>query len=148
MCCPPEHTILNKSWPCEDKTRDKDDIKQHWVKNVCNKFKKPTDSAGAAKDFIIQCQKVQKIIHKKCESSLMGANSEHDDDCTDDSEYNYDEQEENSDNEENKNEDEDHNSLEDLLRLHCHHSKMKLRKMLQVKKVTYQMQTKEVMSNV
>ena len=54
-------TALYKERSSEDNTRDKDDIKQHWVENMCNKFKKPTGSAGGAKDFIIQCQKVQKI---------------------------------------------------------------------------------------
>ena len=47
---------------------------------MCNKFKMPTGSAGGAKEFIIMCQKVQKLIHKRCESSLMGADSGDDND--------------------------------------------------------------------
>ena len=39
--------------------------------NMCNKFKTPTGSEGGTKYFIVRCQKVQKLIHKKSESSLM-----------------------------------------------------------------------------
>ena len=66
-------------------TRYKDDIKHQWVEKMCNKFKKPTGGAGGTKDLIIQCQQVQKMIHKKSESSLLGAHSGDDDGSYDDS---------------------------------------------------------------
>lgn len=68
---------------------------------MCNKFKKPTFSAGGPKEFFGQCQKVQKLIHKKCESSLMGAHSGDDVDSKEKGFNNDDEyQEENSNNKE------------------------------------------------
>ena len=67
---------LYKERSCESDVRDKDDIKHHWVEKLCNKFKKPTGSAGGAKDFILRCQRVQAKIHKKCKSTLMGAHSD------------------------------------------------------------------------
>jgi hypothetical protein len=51
-------TYRDRSW--EDETRDKDNIKQHWVEKMCNKFKIPTVSAGTARAFTIRWQKVQK----------------------------------------------------------------------------------------
>jgi len=73
----------------EKDLHDKDDLTRHWVEKLCNKFKKPTGSAGGAKDFILACQKVQAKIHKKCESTLMGARSEEEDvdDSGSDDEY-------------------------------------------------------------
>ena len=35
----------------ENNIRDKDDVKRHFVENLCNKFKKPTGSAGGAKNL-------------------------------------------------------------------------------------------------
>ena len=55
---------------------DKDDIKRHWVEKLCNKFNKPTGNAGGAKDFILACQRVQAKIRKRCKSTLMGADSD------------------------------------------------------------------------
>ena len=51
---------------------------------MCNKFMKPTGSSGGTKDLILQCQKVQALIHKKYESNLMGGHSEEDDALGDD----------------------------------------------------------------
>ncbi len=51
--------------------RDKEDPKHHWREKCCNKFKKPTGKSGAATDFILKCQRVQLLIHKKNESSLF-----------------------------------------------------------------------------
>ena len=59
-------------------------MKRHWNEKMCNKFMKPTGSTGGARDFILRCQKVQALIDKKCESSLMGGHSEDDDESGDD----------------------------------------------------------------
>ena len=75
---------LYKERAKEEELRDKDDVKRHWNEKMCNKFMKPTGSAGGARDFILRCQKVQALIHKKCESSLMGGHSEDDDESGDD----------------------------------------------------------------
>ncbi len=59
----------------EAELRDKEDLKRHWREKCCNKFKKPTGKSGAATDFILRCQRVQLMIHKKNESSLLGDGS-------------------------------------------------------------------------
>ncbi|KAL7482784.1 LOW QUALITY PROTEIN: hypothetical protein ACHAW6_008448 [Cyclotella cf. meneghiniana] len=69
----------NKLLTCikrDPELHNKDDIKCHWVEKLCNKFKKPSGSAGGAHDFVLVCQRVQAKIHKKCESTLMGAHSD------------------------------------------------------------------------
>ena len=58
----------------ESEVRDKADVKRHWVEKMCNKFKKPTGQSGNAEDFILKCQRVQDLIHKKAEATLMGIN--------------------------------------------------------------------------
>ena len=74
---------LYKERSGESDLRDKDDVKRHWIEKMCYKFKKPTGNAGAASDFIRRCQKVQALIHKKCESTLMGSHSMEDSDHQD-----------------------------------------------------------------
>jgi len=57
---------------CESELRDKEDLKRHWREKCCNKFKKPTGKSGTATEFILKCQRVQLLIHKKNELSLLG----------------------------------------------------------------------------
>ena len=35
--------------------RNSDDLKKHWVKNLCNGMKKPTGKPGTNKDRIFRC---------------------------------------------------------------------------------------------
>ena len=60
----------------EGEVRGKEDLRRHWGEKCCNKFKTPTDQTGAANEFIFRCQRVQDLIHKKNESSLLGAGSD------------------------------------------------------------------------
>ena len=55
--------------------RDKEDLKCHSHEECCNKFKKTTGKSGAATKFILKYQRVQLLIHKKNESSLLGDGS-------------------------------------------------------------------------
>lgn len=111
---------LYKERSCESDVRDKDDIKRHWVEKLCNKFKKPTGNGGGAKDFFLRCQRVQAKIHKKCESTLMGAHSddENENDTTgSDDEYKDDgssESEEESNQEEEEEEDDDTEEVDNV----------------------------------
>ncbi len=68
----------------EAELRDKEDLKRHWREKCCNKFKKPTGRSGAATDFILRCQRVQLLIHKKNESSLLGDGSGNSSDSNED----------------------------------------------------------------
>ena len=68
----------------EAELRDKEDLKRHWREKCCNKFKKPTGRSGAATDFILRCQRVQLLIHKKNESSLLGDGSDNSSDSNED----------------------------------------------------------------
>jgi hypothetical protein len=52
--------------------QDKDDVKRHWTEKMCNKFKKSTGNQGAAKNFILHCQRIQLKILKKYKTPLMG----------------------------------------------------------------------------
>jgi hypothetical protein len=56
--------------------RDKDDIWHHWIEKMCNKFKNPTGTTDRSNNFILSCQRVQLVILKKNEATLMGVHSE------------------------------------------------------------------------
>jgi hypothetical protein len=58
----------------QSEVQDKGDVKCHWVEKMCNKFKKPTGKLGDTEDFILKCQRVQDLIHKKAEATLMSIN--------------------------------------------------------------------------
>ena len=60
----------------EGELRDKEDVRRHWHEKCCNKFKAPTGQTGAANEYILRCRGVQDLIHKKNESSLLGAGSD------------------------------------------------------------------------
>jgi hypothetical protein len=47
-------------------------VKRNFTEKMCNKFKKPIENQGAANNFILHCQRLQRKILKKCETSLMG----------------------------------------------------------------------------
>jgi hypothetical protein len=54
-------------------------LKWHWVEKCCNKFKKPTGDLGDPKrGMILRCQRIQKRIHAKTSSTIMGIDSDGD----------------------------------------------------------------------
>jgi len=56
--------------------REYDDVKCHWIKKCCNKFKKPTGNPGDPKrDMILRCQRIQERIHEKSSSLILGVDS-------------------------------------------------------------------------
>jgi len=60
--------------------QDHEDVKQHWIKKCCNKFKKPTGNPGDPKrDMILRCQWIQERFHNKLASVIMGVESSGDD---------------------------------------------------------------------
>ena len=48
----------------EGELRDKKDLRHHWHEKCCNEFK-ATGKTGAANEYILRCQRVQDLIHKK-----------------------------------------------------------------------------------
>jgi hypothetical protein len=56
--------------------REYDDVKCHWIKKCCNKFKKPTGNPGDPKrDMILRCRQIQERIHEKSSSLILGVDS-------------------------------------------------------------------------
>jgi hypothetical protein len=54
-----------------------DDVKRHWIKKCCYKFKKSTGSPGDPKrDMILRYQRIQEQIHEKCTSLITGLEPE------------------------------------------------------------------------
>ncbi len=105
---------LYKERSGEKEFHAKDDIKCHWVEKLCNKFKKPTGNAGGAKDFILRCQRVQAKIHKKCESTLMGAHSDEENEDESGSNVEYEEEASFESEEESKQEGEEDGGTEEV----------------------------------
>jgi hypothetical protein len=56
--------------------REYSDVKWHWIKKCCRKFKKPTGNpADPKRDMILRCQRIQERIHEKSSSLLLGVDS-------------------------------------------------------------------------
>ena len=53
--------------------RNSDDLKKHWVKNLCNGMKKPTGKSGTNDDRIFRCIAIERKILKKTNSGMLGA---------------------------------------------------------------------------
>ena len=60
----------------EKALRDTNDIKKHWIKNLCNNMKKPTGATGENGDRVNRCMKIEKKIMQKSNSGLLGFSSE------------------------------------------------------------------------
>ena len=60
----------------EEVLRDTNDIKKHWIKNLCNNMKKPTGATGENGDRVNRCMKIEKKIMQKTNSGLLGFSSE------------------------------------------------------------------------
>jgi len=68
----------------EDVLRDVKDIKDHWVKKLCNNFKKPTGRTGDAGDRINRCIVIERNIQAQNEAGVMGASSGEEDGANED----------------------------------------------------------------
>jgi hypothetical protein len=56
----------------EDTIRDTDDLKRHWIKNLCNGMKKPTAGTGQIGERIHKCITIKRLILNKTHSGLLG----------------------------------------------------------------------------
>jgi hypothetical protein len=56
----------------EETKRDTDDLKRHWIQNLCNGMKKPTGQPGAANDRVLWCIAIEWKIMEKTYSGLVG----------------------------------------------------------------------------
>ena len=44
----------------EETKRDTDDLKRHWIRNLCKGMKKPTGQPGAANDRVLRCIAIEE----------------------------------------------------------------------------------------
>jgi len=56
----------------EEALRDGSDVKNHWVKKLCNSMKKPTGKTGEPGDRIIRCIEIERRIMDRTHSGLLG----------------------------------------------------------------------------
>jgi hypothetical protein len=56
----------------EETKRDTDDLKRHWIRNLCKGMKKPTGQPGAANDRVLRCIAIEWKIMEKTYSGLVG----------------------------------------------------------------------------
>ena len=62
----------------EDNLRDTDDLKRHWVKNLCNGMKKPTGGTGEKGERIHKCIAIERLILDKTHSGILGLSPDED----------------------------------------------------------------------
>ena len=60
----------------EEASRDTADLKEHWMRNLCNNMKKPTGGTGERGDRINRCIAIERKIMEKTNSGLLGFSSE------------------------------------------------------------------------
>lgn len=56
----------------EPTKRDNDDIKRHWLRNLCKGMVKPTGQPGAANERTLRCISIERKILEKSHSGLVG----------------------------------------------------------------------------
>ncbi len=56
----------------EASKRDTDDLKRHWICNLCKGMKKPTGQPGAANDRTLRCIAIEQKILEKMHLGFMG----------------------------------------------------------------------------
>jgi hypothetical protein len=56
----------------EECKRDTDDLKRHWICNLCKGMKKPTGQPGAANDWVLWCIAIKQKILEKMHLGLLG----------------------------------------------------------------------------
>ena len=65
----------------EEKKRNTDDLKRHWIKNRCNGMKKPTGKPGDPNNWIHWCISIEKRIMAKTHSGMLGLSLDDEDDA-------------------------------------------------------------------
>ena len=50
-------------------------IRDHWVKKLCNNFKKPTGMTGEAGDRVCRCIEIEWSIQRKASAGILGIDS-------------------------------------------------------------------------
>jgi hypothetical protein len=56
----------------EETKHDTDNLKRHWIRNLCKGMKKPTGHPGAANDRVLRCIAIKRKIMEKTYSGLEG----------------------------------------------------------------------------
>ena len=56
----------------EDDPRNTDDLKRHWIKNLCQSMKKPTGRPGENSDRTHRCIAIERRIMEKTHAGMMG----------------------------------------------------------------------------
>lgn len=51
------------------------DLKDHWIRKLCNNFKKPTGKTGENGDRINQCIEIERAMQLQQEAAVLGASS-------------------------------------------------------------------------
>jgi hypothetical protein len=64
----------------EDDPRNTDDLKRHWVKNLCQNMKKPTGRPGENSDRMHRCIAIERKMMEKTHAGMMGIEESEDED--------------------------------------------------------------------
>ena len=64
----------------EDDPRNTDDLKRHWIKNLCQNMKKPTGKPGENNDRTHRCIAIECKIMNKTHAGMMGIEESKDED--------------------------------------------------------------------
>ena len=59
----------------EKELRRGEDIRDNWVRKLCNNFKKPTGKPGNITDRIYHCLAIERRIQRKASAAILGASS-------------------------------------------------------------------------
>jgi hypothetical protein len=70
--------IAYQSKAKEEALHDSDNLKKHWIRNLCNNMKKLTGWTGEKGDWIHRCIAIKKKIMDKTHSGMIGFSSEED----------------------------------------------------------------------
>ena len=66
---------LYQSASNENELRRGEDIRDNWVRKLCNNFKKPTGKPGDLTDRIYRCLAIERRIQRKASAAILGASS-------------------------------------------------------------------------
>jgi hypothetical protein len=64
--------IASQEQSREECKHDTNDLKRHWIRNLCKGMKKPTGRPGAANDRFLRCIAIKQKILEKTHSGLLG----------------------------------------------------------------------------
>ena len=65
----------------EGKQHNTDDLKRHWIKNLCNGTKKPTGKPGGLNDRFHWCISIEKRIMARTHSGMLKLSLDDEDDA-------------------------------------------------------------------